>query len=116
MFIALLLVIDLSTTYGEGPGEAMVPMFEGAAQIAAVVVYILALLMYPFLPDMPSWIVSVIAFAAASFTAGGIAVSLVILPLLSGFVAVLYIAPAGLILMLSAIDLYSEIRERSQTG
>lgn len=115
-FIALVLLIDVSTTYGDEPGEAMVAMFPGTTQIVAAVVYILALLVYPFLPNRPFWIVSIIAFAAASFSAGGIAVSMVIMPWLSAVFAVLYLSPAGLILLLSVIQIFSEIRARGQAA
>lgn len=115
-FIALVLLIDVSTAYGEGPGEAMVTMFPETSQIVAVAIYILTLLAYPLLPSRPSWIISVVAFAAAGFTAGGIAVSLVILPILSGLLAVLYLSPAGFILFLSAIELFSEVVARKETN
>lgn len=113
-WIALMLLIDFSTTYGEEPGEAAVPMFEGSLQVTAAIVYLLALLIYPFLEDWPAWIVTLVACLAALFTVSGIAGWLVVFPMLSGIFAVIYLAPAVLNLALSGVEISVELRANRQ--
>lgn len=110
LYAALLLFMDLSTTYGEGVGEATTAMFPDTPQVYAVIVYILMLLVYPFLSERAGLVASLVAFGAAGYTAAGVAGWLVVFPLVSGIMAVFYIMPACLVLMLSILEISAELR------
>lgn len=112
MAIALVLLIDMGTDYGEqGPG-IVPPMFDGRASVTMAIIYIIALVVYPFLSGWTSWIAATVAIAAASYTVSGVVAGIAMLGLLGGMIGVAYMGPALMLVVFSLSEAVIEIRAR----
>lgn len=110
--IALLLLVDVGTDYGDqGPGSVQA-MFDSTLAITVAIIYIMALVLYPFLPRWSASITSVVAVSAAVYTVGGVFTSTAFLGIIAGMIGVLYLAPAGLLVVWSIAEIVTEISAR----